>query len=73
MRRSTATGKNGKSVMIVFTCACRVLENMLSYRGERSFSFKAFNWLARAGQCASILRSKSLKNGFRHVLLDSLL
>ena len=31
------------------------------------------DWLARAGECASVLRSKSLKNGFRYVLLNPLL
>ena len=46
---------------------------MLPYGGERSFSFKAFNWLARAGQCASVLRNMFLKNGSRHVLLNPLL
>ena len=46
---------------------------MLPYSGERSFSFKDSDWLARAGECASVLRSKSLKNGFRHMLLNPLL
>ena len=45
---------------------------MLSYSIKESFSFKAFNWLARAGQCASVLRNMSLKNGFWHVLLNPL-
>ena len=46
---------------------------MLPYSGERSFSFKASDWLARAGQCASVLRTMSLKNGLRYVLLNPLL
>ena len=73
MKRSMATDNNGKFVIIVFACACRVLLEMLFYGGERSFSFKASDWLARAGQCASVLRSMSLKNGFRHVLFNFLL
>ena len=40
MKRTTATGKNGKFVIIAFTCACRVSSEMLSYSGERNFSFK---------------------------------
>ena len=73
MKRSMDMGKNGKFAIIVFMCICRVLYEMLSYSGERSFSFKASDWPARAGQCASVLRSMSLKNGFRHVLLNPLL
>ena len=46
---------------------------MLPYSGEKNFSFKASDWLARAGECASVLRSKSLKNSFRYVLLNPLL
>ena len=34
MERSTASGKNGKYVIIVFTYTCRVLKEMLPYRGE---------------------------------------
>ena len=45
----------------------------MSYSRERSFSFKASDWLARAGQCALVLRIMSLKIGFRHVLLNFLL
>ena len=65
MKRSTATGKNGKLVIIIFTCACRILYG--------SFNFKVSDWLARVGQCASVLRNMPLKNGFKHVLLDHLL
>ena len=70
MKRSTATGKNGTFIIIIFTCACRILYEMLCYGRKGSFSFKASDWLARAGQCALVLRNMSLKNGFRHVLLD---
>ena len=45
---------------------------MLPYSVERSFSFKTFHWLAKAGQCASLL-SMSLKNNVRLVLLNLLL
>ena len=33
-------------------------------------AFKASNWLARAGQCAAVLRSMSLQSGFRYKLLN---
>ena len=46
---------------------------MLPYSGERSFRFKAIDWLARTGESASVLRNMSLKNGSRYVLLDPLL
>ena len=46
---------------------------MLSYSGERNFSFKASDWLAGVSQCASALRNMSLENGFRHMLLNPLL
>ena len=58
MKSSTATGKNGKFVIVVFTCTCRVLQEMLPYSGERSFSFKASDWLARAGQFAFRIPSR---------------
>ena len=73
MKKSTATGKNRKFVIIIFTCACRVLQKMLSDSRKGSFSFKAFDWLARAGQCASVLRNMLLENGFGHVLLNPML
>ena len=50
-----------------------VRDVMLPYSGKRSFRFKGSDWLARAGQCASVLRNMSLKNGFRYVLLNPLL
>ena len=56
MKRSTATGKNRKFVIIIFTCACRVLSKMLSNSRKGSFRFKASDWLARASQYASVLR-----------------
>ena len=59
-----ALDKNGKFVIIVFTCTCWVLQEVLSYSGERSFNFRASDWLVSVGQCASVLRSVSLKNGF---------
>ena len=37
---------------------------MLSYSRKGSFSFEASDWLARAGECASVLGSVSLKNGY---------
>ena len=40
---------------------------------QRSFSFKASDCLAKAIQCASVLRSMCLKNGFRYFLLNLLL
>ena len=43
---------------------------MLSNSRKGSFSFKASGWLARVGQCASVLRNMLLENGFRHVLLN---
>ena len=46
---------------------------MLPCSGERSFSLKVSNWLARANQCASVLRRMSLKNVFKYMLLDPLL
>ena len=46
---------------------------MLSYSRKGSFSFEASDWLAKAGECASVVGSVSLKNGFRHVLLNPLL
>ena len=49
MKSTTASDKNGKSAIVVFACTCRVLQEMLLYSGERSFSFKASDWLARAG------------------------
>ena len=73
MKRSTATSKNRKFVIIIFTCACRVLSKMLSNSRKGSFSFKASDWLARAGQCALVLRNMLLENGFGHVLLNPLL
>ena len=73
MKKSTAMGKNRKFVIIIFTCACRVLQKMLSNSRKGSFSFKASDWLARAGQCASDLRNMLLENGFGHVLLNPLL
>ena len=73
MKRSTASGKNGKFAIIVITCTCRVLQEMLPRIKERCFSLKAYDWLARAGLCASVLRSVSIKNGFRYVLLNPLL
>ena len=45
---------------------------MLPYSNARSFSFKASDWLARAGQRALVLRSISLKNGYRYVGLNPL-
>ena len=59
--------------IVVFTCTRRVLQEMLPYSEEKSFSFKTFEWLSRAGQCASVLRSMTPKNGFRCMLLNSLL
>ena len=73
MKRSTTTGKNRKFVIIIFMCTCRVLQTMLSNSRKGSFSFKAFDWLARAGQCASVLRNMLLEGGFRHMLLNPLL
>ena len=61
--KSTASGKNGKFAIVVFTYTCRVLQEMLPYSGERSFSFTASDWFATASQCPSVLRSVSLKNG----------
>ena len=46
---------------------------MLPYSEKGSFSLKASDWLARAGECAWVLRSMSLKHGFRYVLLNHLL
>ena len=43
------------------------------YGRKGSFSFKAFDWLARAGQCASVLKNTFLDNGFGHVLLNPML
>ena len=40
---------------------------MLSNSRKGSFSFKASDWLVRAGQCASVLRNMLLENGFGHV------
>ena len=45
---------------------------MLFNSRKGSFSFKASDWLARAGQCASVLRNMLLENGFGHVLLNPL-
>ena len=63
MKKSTATGKNREYVVIIFVCACRVLQKMLFYGRKGSFSFKASDWLARTGQCASVLRNMLLENG----------
>ena len=73
MKRSTATEKNRKFAIIIFTCAGRVLQKMLSNSRKGSFSLKASDWLARAGQCASVLKNLLLKNDFGHVLLNPLL
>ena len=54
MKRSTATGKNRKFVIIIFTCACRVLQEMFSYGRKGSFSLKLLiGWQERA----NVLRS----------------
>ena len=45
---------------------------MLFNSRKESFSFKASDWLARVGQCASVLRNTLLKNGFGHVPLNPL-
>ena len=45
---------------------CPVAEKEIS-------AFKASDWLARAGQCVSVLRSMSLKNGFRYMVVNPLL
>ena len=73
MKSSTASGRNGKFTIVVITCTCWVLQEMSRYSGERSFCFKASDWLARKGQCASVFRSIFLKNGFRCMLLNPLL
>ena len=73
MKSSAASGKNGKSAIVVFTCTCRILQVMLPHSRKKSFSYKTSDWLARAGQFATVLRNVILKNGFRHVLLDPLL
>ena len=36
-------------------------------------ALKASDWLARAGQCALVLRNMLLENGFGHMLLNPLL
>ena len=46
MKRSTATGKNRKFVITIFTCTCRVLQKMLSNSRKGSFSFKALKVLS---------------------------
>ena len=70
MKSSTLSGKNGIFSIVVFTCALRVLQEMFSYSRKRSFSFKASDWLARAGQCAAVLRSMPLPSGFSYMLLN---
>ena len=60
MKRNTATGKNKKFDIIIFTCANRVMQEILTYSIKVSFSFKASDWLARAGQCASVQRNMLL-------------
>ena len=39
MKRSTASGKNRKFVIIIFTCACRVLQKMLSNSRKKVLAF----------------------------------
>ena len=54
MKRSTATGRNKKFVIIIFTCACRVLLEVLSYsRNEVS----ALKLLIGLQERANVLRS----------------
>ena len=62
-----------KFVIIIFTRACRVLQKMLSNSRKGGFSFKASDWLARAGHCALVLRNMLLENSFGHMLLNFLL
>ena len=73
MKRSTATGKNRKFVIIIFTCELGFCKRCCPIAEKGSFSFKASDWLARASQCALVLRNMRLKNGFRHVLLNPLM
>ena len=49
MKSSTTSGENGKFTIVVFTCTCWVLQEMSRYSKEKSFSFKASDWLARKG------------------------